>query len=116
MGFSLAVVHVSWNGRYLSGLLMNRRGGGKIRTAIAYPFLMGRGSGMRALHGATPPSSEGSELLALCQPPADAASGGSVVSLFSFVQELTDTSSKTLCAFFFCSFLPQPHEAASQGA
>lgn len=26
MGFSLAVVHVSWNGRYLSGLLMNRRG------------------------------------------------------------------------------------------
>lgn len=71
---------------------------------------------MRALHGATPPSSEGSELLALCQPPADAASGGFVVSLFSFVQELTDTSSKTLCTFFFCSFLPQPHEAASRGA
>lgn len=40
MGFSLAVVHVSWNGRYLSGLLMNRRGK-KICTAIAYPFFDG---------------------------------------------------------------------------
>lgn len=99
--------YITWNRSYLSGLLMNRRGGKNLHSH-PIPFLKGRGSGIRALQSTAPPwlvcgfplrevSWSFSESLSRC------CLWAFVVSTLSFVQELINASSKSLSIFFFFS-------------
>lgn len=106
MGFSLAVVRVSWNRRYLSGFLMNRKGekfAQPSRTLLWWGEGVGRGLYI-ALHPlcSTWPSFEGSELFDRSLPaPSWCCLWGFCLFLVQFCARTTRHQLKDLQRFFF---------------